>query len=354
VFRPLYYILNCTLNKGDDDRWQQSSEPSSSVHKMLAWLVRRSRLTLAIAAFRLVVALSAIVAFWTLVSDWHGGRKYGASSPKRSVPPTHQTVVYGKAADGKQLVLDVWHARGESEGKPNRAIVRVHGGGWDSGARGEFNLWNEWLSTLGYDVFDIDYRLPPPVRWQEEVGDVKCAIGWVATNAKKYGIDLTRISVMGESAGGNLALLAAYSMGDSRVPPSCESPQVKIRSVINLYGPTDMARAYAMTGGPYLRSRMVNYIGGPPSEFPSRYYILSPINYINEHTPPTITLHGATDRIVPPQQAVILDKALTAAGVDHETYLFPDAGHGFDRVWNGITSQIARAKIEDFLERQDR
>src|SRR5262249_41622914 len=150
----------------------------------------------------------------------------------------------------------------------------------------------------------------------------------------------TRISVMGDSAGGNLALLAAYSMGDSRVQPSCKAPEVKIPSVINLYGPTDMARTYATTGSPNLAPKMQDYIGGPPSAFPDRYRILSPITYINAATPPTISVHGATDRIVPPEQATILDKALAAAGVDHETYLFPWSGHGFDRSWNGIISQV--------------
>ena len=64
---------------------------------------------------------------------------------------------------------------------------------------------------LGYVVFDVEYRMPPPVRWKEEIGDVKCALGWVVGNAEKYGIDASRISIMGYSAGANLAMLAAYS-----------------------------------------------------------------------------------------------------------------------------------------------
>ena len=44
-------------------------------------------------------------------------------------------------------------------------------------------------------------------RWQDETGDVKCALGWVAAHAAEYQIDPTRISVTGFSAGGTLAML---------------------------------------------------------------------------------------------------------------------------------------------------
>ena len=93
------------------------------------------------------------------------------------------------------------------------------------------------------------------------------------------------------------------------------------------------------------------YIGGSPSEFPDRYKILSPVSHINAQTPPTITLQGETDRIVPVEQTIILAKALAAAGIDHETYLFPWANHGFDVNWGRIATQVARAKVAAFLQK---
>jgi acetyl esterase/lipase len=68
----------------------------------------------------------------------------------------------------------------------------------------------------------------PPERWKDEVGDIKCALGWLVANAAKYHVDPARISIMGFSADANLAMLAAYSMGDSRLPPSCEGPMVLV------------------------------------------------------------------------------------------------------------------------------
>jgi len=37
--------------------------------------------------------------------------------------------------------------------------------------------WNRWLNELGYGVFDMEYRMPSPVRWLDEIGDVKSALG---------------------------------------------------------------------------------------------------------------------------------------------------------------------------------
>jgi acetyl esterase/lipase len=263
-----------------------------------------------------------------------------------------RSVVYARGSDGAKLELDVWQANGAGSGALRPAIVRVHGGAWTRGSRGGHSDWNRWLNTLGYDVFDVEYELPPPPRWQDEVGDVKCAVGWVEAHATAYHLDRRRISVMGYSAGGNLAMLAAYSAGDARLPPSCDAPTVAIRSVVNLYGPADLALLYRSSGSrDYIDGALRQYVGGDPTQYPDRYRVLSPVSHVNARTPPTITLLGESDRIVPTDQAHVLDEALGRAGVPHATYLLPATDHGFDVNWNGFGTQIARAVISKFLER---
>lgn len=131
---------------------------------------------------------------------------------------------------------------------------------------------------------------------------------------------------MGFSAGANLALLAAYGMGDTRLLPSCHPAEVKIRSVINFYGPTDMTSFYRTTIASN-RKAMDAYIGGAPFEFPDRYKILSPISHINMQTPPTITLQGAISSLVLLEKRFHLSSASrhlkTAAYVTREKPVFP-------------------------------
>jgi acetyl esterase/lipase len=263
----------------------------------------------------------------------------------------NRTVVYGVAADGTELRLDAWPAT-ENAGALRPTFVRIHGGGFVRGERSDIPDWDRWFNELGYTVFDIDYRLPPPVRWRDEIGDLKCALGWVAAHAGDYGIDPARISVIGFSAGATLALLAAYSAGDPRLAPSCDVPAISVRSVINLYGIPDMPGLYDTSPSKdMVHENAAAYIGGSPSEFPDRHAAVSPLNYIGPASPPTISFLGASDRIVPRRQLFELDTALKRAGVASEAYLLPATDHGFDINWGGFATQFARAKISRFLER---
>jgi acetyl esterase/lipase len=327
---------------------------------LLAW---RLRAQLAASVFVLVVILSSLLALWPSVAMWQLASKENvplslgtylayAAHRDNGGPQVERTLVYGTAADGTKLVLDVWLSDVATSGSSSSAVVKVHGGGWTGGNRSHGTDWNRWLNQLGYHVFDVEYRMPPPERWKDEVGDIKCALGWVAANAPKYQIDPTRISIVGFSAGGNLAMLAAYSMGDPRLPPSCNVPTVSVKSVINFYGPADLTLLYGSSGSlTYVQNVMRQYIGGPPTQHPDRYRAVSPLSYIGDaNTPPTLTLLGTSDHIVPIDQARSLDQALAQAGVTHETYLLPGNDHGFEVNWGGFGAQFAREEIKAFLE----
>jgi acetyl esterase/lipase len=324
-------------------------------------LARRCGAALAMTAFTLVAVLAAVMALWPSLAIWQRAQEVRASLslgdyfstalyPNSGGPQPQRSVVYRPAPDGTGLQLDVWRAENIAGDAPRPAMVRVHGGAWIHGERGDLGEWDRWLSELGYGVFDIEYRLDPPERWRDQVGDVKCALGWVAAHAAEYRIDPKRIGIMGHSAGSHLAMLAAYSVGDRQLPPSCDVPAVPIKAVVNFYGPVDLVLGYEDSGSlAFAQDALRQFIGGSPAEFPERYRIASPVSHIGADTPPTITLLGESDRIINTDQARILDAALARAGVYHETYLLPATDHGFDLNWGGLATQIAREKLKDFL-----
>jgi acetyl esterase/lipase len=336
---------------------------SASLATLAAGIAAWSGAKLACAGFGLAAVVLLLLAVWPAVGLWSMARTenvavsvawhFALDRQSKDVPSrVTQNVVYGRAADGTDLVLDVWPATAPAHGGLRPAFVRVHGGSWIYGAKSQFPNWNTWLNELGYVVFDVEYRMPPPNHWKDEVGDVKCASGWVLDNADKYGIDPSRISMTGYSAGGNLAMLAAYSMKAPDLPPSCEARPVPVKTVVNVYGPTDLTRFYDTTGNPdYVREALATYVGGPVAQFPDRYKAISPLNYVGSKTPPTITILGLSDRMVPKEQAVRLDQALDAAGIAHETYFLPGTDHGFDANWGNLATQLARAKIKAFVEK---
>jgi acetyl esterase/lipase len=322
---------------------------------LLAW---RKAAAVGAAAFALSAIIAAVMAIWPTAAEWRRAQYYNepVSLTAALVPVLGNnghgggSVTYARTPEGSPLLLDVWRAPGAAHRHP--AIVKIHGGAWIHSRRGESAAWNLFFNSLGYDVFDADYRMSTPTRWKDEIADVKCAIGWVGAHAARYHVDPDRISVMGFSSGANLVLLAAYSAGDARLPPSCAVPSIRVRTVIDIYGPTDLAEMYAMSGSPrYVQPMLERYVGGPPAALAARYLLLSPLSHVSRHSPPTIVLHGERDRVVPVMQATRLDRALAAAGVAHETYLFPWGDHGFDANLSALATQVARAKVRDFLRR---
>jgi acetyl esterase/lipase len=225
-----------------------------------------------------------------------------------------------------------------------------------SGARGAVKAWNRLLPDLGFTVFDIDYRLPGdvPIGWDPrmEIGDVKCALGWTAAHASELGIDPTRISIMGASAGGNLALLAAYTSNDAQLPPTCDVPAVPVRSVVSVYGVADLTDIWEHTGVPdQVHSAMRRYLGGSPAERPDLYRLLSPSSHVRGDVPPTLQLAGEDDQLVPPRIPHRLERELEAAGAVHDERYLAAADHTFDGAWGSFTTQVARAGVADFLRR---
>lgn len=268
-------------------------------------------------------------------------------------PPAASTVqsVTFSTQGGQALQLDVWQPVEAASGlRP--AVVVIHGGSWSSGGRSDFPRWNSWLNQNGYVVFDVDYRLAPQPNWQTATGDVKCAVGYVAEHAGEYRVDPQRIALLGRSAGGHLALLAAYTPGVAELQPSCDVPEVPIRAVVDFYGPTDLVWGYnASLAGEGVGARTLErFLGGTPSSLPAVYRAAAPISYAGVAPPPSLLLHGRRDQVVGVPHTERLAAALSAANIAHEAVYIPYAQHGFDYNYNGWGSQIAQPVILRFLE----
>jgi dienelactone hydrolase len=187
------------------------------------------------------------------------------------------------------------------------------------------------------------------IRGLDEISDVKAALGWVAAHAAEHHVDPARISVMGNSAGANLTMLAAYSIGDPQLPPSTDVPPVAIHSVINFYGPTDLAMLHRNCKNPeYVHAAFKKYIGGAPYEFPDRYRVLSPLTHVSTKSSTAITFLGSSDRLVATDHAELLNQALTKAGVPHEMYFLPGNDHGFDVNWAALAPRSPAPKLRTF------
>lgn len=244
-------------------------------------------------------------------------------------------------AEGEKLTLDIYKP-GYEHG-PLPGVLVIHGGSWQSGDSKEFIALNAYLAARDFIVVSMNYRLAPKWKFPAGRDDVLSAIAYLKVYGKELGIDPTRLALLGRSAGGQLALLAAYTANEPA-----------IRGVISVYGPTDLKFGYERPASRALidtRGVLESYLGGPPAKADDAYFAASPINFVNASSPPTLLIHGLHDGHVLPEESARLDARLTEAKVKHLFVRLPWATHGCDWSFSGPCGQITTYAIERFLDR---
>jgi len=290
----------------------------------------------------------------------------------------------------RQLLCDVWQS--PSGVRPSGlAFVYFHGSAWhlldkDYGTRPFFGH----LAAQGHVVMDVAYRLCPETDLFGMVGDVKRAVAWMKRHSEHYGVRPERIVLGGGSAGGHLALLAAYAPQERRfVPDDLSGDDTSVRAVVAYYGPCDLRatrehllrrqpqpvrrkdvraelppgpaakanpapiRSFEQIGaamaGLSVDDMMGNLVGGSPTEVPEMYDLASPLTHVGPHCPPTLLFQGEHDSLVPVESDRLLYRKLQEAGVPVVYVELPDTEHAFD-VFLPMGAPATRATSYD-LER---
>ncbi len=128
-------------------------------------------------------------------------------------------------------------------GDVSPCLVFFHGGGWVIGDLDSHDVVCRKLADAGQlIVISVDYRLAPEHKFPAAVDDSIAATKWIAANAKQFGIDASRLSVGGDSAGGNLAAVVAISARDGNGPA--------IAGQVLIYPAIDFAMTHASHSEP--------------------------------------------------------------------------------------------------------
>ncbi|MEU4769792.1 alpha/beta hydrolase [Actinosynnema sp. NPDC023794] len=244
--------------------------------------------------------------------------------------------------EGQALSLSVWRqADGDGAGAP--VIVMVHGGGFISSSRleGTPPAHARWFAEHGYLVISADYTLSTDQRhlWDVTEQQIGCALAWTGANARRYGGDTTRLMLIGDSAGGNLALQAAYKGNAGQLRSSCGGAPPRVAAVSALYPVSDMAQLYANEPSRIFAER---YVGGSPDQYPERYAATTPANHITPQAPPTLLTMGTSDYIVPPDGTRRLYDRLHRGDVPCDLIEVPYGQHVFDAAPGAVGTQVWR------------
>lgn len=169
------------------------------------------KLTLTAMLFLTLLSLSAI----------------SADAAEPAIPALKTDIEFAKVGDVR-LTLDAFVPEGAG---PFPTCILVHGGGFVRGDKQSYiKPLFEPLSKAGFTWFTINYRLAPQHRWPACAEDVETAIRWVKSHARVYKVDVDRIALIGESAGGHLV-----SWVGTR-----DKEDTRVAAVVPFYAPHDL------------------------------------------------------------------------------------------------------------------
>lgn len=201
-----------------------------------------------------------------------------------------------------------------------------------------------WLSSQGIQAFILKYRLPDDRymadRKNAPLQDVQQAVRYVRAHAADFGVDPTKIGVMGFSAGGHLASLAATHYADS-VYTSDYDVSARPDFSLLIYPVITMDTVY--THGD-TRAALIGR--DADRELTDRY---SSEKQVTEATPPAFLVHALDDSLVPYWNSIMYADALRKKGVQCELHLYASGDHGLFIKDTGATYTFWHDACEKWL-----
>jgi acetyl esterase/lipase len=237
--------------------------------------------------------------------------------------------------DGVALAGDLYLPKAAG---PAPALIAIHGGGWQQGARSTFQYWGPYLAARGYALFAISYRFAGKEKkaFPEAVRDVLAAIQYLRGNAAALGVDPARIALFGASAGAHLGALAALGgralalAGGYPEDPNA-NVDTTVKALVGVYGVYDlieMWQAYRLNSP--LDNNIENFIGASPMENRQLYFDASPVSYAtyaNNKTAVLLACGTEDDLVDRKAHTDAFLRVLKQAGFFARTCIVQGAGH---------------------------
>ena len=226
-------------------------------------------------------------------------------------------------------------------------IINIHGGAWVYGTKETYQFFGMSLVPHGFAFVNFNYRLPPAVEFPDELDDVHRVFHWVAEHAQEYHLNPDKVFVIGDSAGGQMALqyLTALTNPEFRSLFRYDVPRLTIRAAaINCCG--------SFIHEPEFRR------GAPGAYFTEdaikdKKELLYTEKYMTKDLPPLFLTTANEDFIR--DCTVRLDGYLLAKQIFHEFHSYGDSdnpkGHVFNYDIRDTTAQICNQEIIAFFRR---
>jgi acetyl esterase/lipase len=224
---------------------------------------------------------------------------------------------------------------------PHPVAILIHGGGWATGDKaGLYHIPTDALDKANFTWFSINYRMSPKYLWPDCFQDTQTAIRWVKAHAAEYKGDPNKIALIGYSAGGHLAFLAATTAGDD----------TRVQAVVGMSPPSDLELDLPQRGG--LSASLQHLLNRPKEVTDESRKILhemSAINHIAPGLPPFLIVQGDADKSVPYQGSLNFQAKMKANNNICDLITLPGTPHDI-RKWDQFDPDFSQ-NIVDWLQK---
>ena len=221
----------------------------------------------------------------------------------------------------------------KADRRSGASVIVCPGGGYGGLMDYEGRDYALWLNDRGITAFVLNYRLATHgYRHPVITNDLVRAVRFVRTHALKWGLETSRVGVMGSSAGGHLAAvsLVHFDAGLENAKDPIERASSRPDFGILCYAVISMGPAIGHDGS------KKNLLGPDPK--PEDIDYLSAELQVKKETPPCFVFHTQADEIVKVDNALHFAAALVAHDVPVSLHIYPTGPHGIALGFKGYES----------------
>ena len=244
----------------------------------------------------------------------------------------YSDIPFGKWSDTS---YDLYIPAELNKAKECSLILFIHGGSFTAGDKADEDAWCKFFTSKGYITASVNYSLmgegkESNINLMNE--QIFACVEAIKKDCLERGYDVKQMATSGQSAGGCLAMLYAYSHDeDSPIPVKFVFQQTGPASFhVEHWGGevteesfSEVVSAVLGWSGKEITEEMV-------ADGSYREYVdeISPLCLVDENTVPTLCAYSTEDAAVPPSIKFILFEQFEKYGVTYEFVHYENSNHG--------------------------
>ncbi len=253
----------------------------------------------------------------------------------------YSDIVYKKGLKNQDLALNIALPKEASNDNKVPLIILVHPGTWSMGDKDDFNDTIRTLSDYGYAAASIDYGLIPDENMLSQSKNLVDSIKFIVENGSDKGIDKDKVILIGASAGGHLAILAAQEICNNK-----QDYDFNLIYLVDMFGATDLNNRENLSPDldesiAYLTNSEF-LIGDKNMKVEDAIKKVNPIEIVNKNLTKTLVISGDQDDYIPIEISKEFYERLQDLGVDSEFVEVKGVGHSplNEEFWKEIFSRL--------------